>query len=40
MKYATEIASGSIIYIPSFIKIGSRIQNLFEEDTYRLAKGY
>jgi hypothetical protein len=32
MKYAVEMGSGAIIYIPSFIKIGSRIQNK-EEDT-------
>jgi hypothetical protein len=28
MKYAVEIGSGTMIYIPSFIKIGSGIQNL------------
>jgi hypothetical protein len=28
MKYAVEMASGAMIYIPSFIKIGSGIQNL------------
>jgi hypothetical protein len=28
MKYAVEMGSGVMIYIPSFIKIGSRIQNL------------
>jgi hypothetical protein len=28
MKYATEMGSGAMIYIPSFIKIGSGIQNL------------
>jgi hypothetical protein len=28
MKYAVEMGSGSIIYIPSFIKIGSGIQRL------------
>jgi hypothetical protein len=28
MKYAVEMGSGSIIYVPSFIKIGSGIQNL------------
>jgi hypothetical protein len=28
MKYATELGSGAMIYIPSFIKIGSGIQNL------------
>jgi hypothetical protein len=28
MKYTVEMGSGAIIYIPSFIKIGSAIQNL------------
>jgi hypothetical protein len=28
MKYAVEMGSGAIIYIPSFIKIGSGIQKL------------
>jgi Uri superfamily endonuclease len=28
MKYAVEIGSGSMIYIPSFIEIGSAIQML------------
>jgi hypothetical protein len=28
MKYAVEMGSGVIIYIPSFIKIGSGIQKL------------
>jgi hypothetical protein len=28
MKYATEMGSGSIIYIPTFIRIGSGIQKL------------
>jgi hypothetical protein len=31
MKYVTEIGSGSVIYIPSFIKSGSGIQNLIGE---------
>jgi hypothetical protein len=26
--YALEVGSGAMIYIPSFIKIGSAIQNL------------
>jgi hypothetical protein len=26
MKYAVEMGSGAVIYIPSFIKIGSGIQ--------------
>jgi hypothetical protein len=28
MKYAVEIGSGTMTYIPSFIKIGSCIQKL------------
>jgi hypothetical protein len=28
MKYAVEISSGAMIYIPSFIKTGSGIQML------------
>jgi hypothetical protein len=28
MKYAVETGSGAMIYIPSFIKIGSGIQKL------------
>jgi hypothetical protein len=28
MKYAVEVGSGVMIYIPSFIKIGSGIQKL------------
>jgi hypothetical protein len=28
MKYAVEMGSGGTIYIPSFIKIGSGINNL------------
>jgi hypothetical protein len=31
MKYATEMGSGAMIYIPSFIKIGSGIQKLMGE---------
>jgi hypothetical protein len=30
MKYAVEMSSGAMIYIPSFIKIGSGIQKLLE----------
>jgi hypothetical protein len=33
MKYAVEMGSGAIIYIPSFIKIGSGIQMLIGGDT-------
>jgi hypothetical protein len=32
MKYAIEMGSGAMIYIPSFIKIGSGIQNLIGEN--------
>jgi hypothetical protein len=28
MKYAVEMGSGAMIYIPSFIKIGSALQKL------------
>jgi hypothetical protein len=37
MKYAVEMGSGPMIYIPSFIKIGSGILKLIERDiqTYR-----
>jgi hypothetical protein len=37
MKYAVEMGSGAMIYIPSFIKIGSGIQKLTRRDsqTYR-----
>jgi hypothetical protein len=30
MKYAVEIASGAMLYIPSFIKTASGIQKLIE----------
>jgi hypothetical protein len=33
MKYAVEMGSGAMIYIPSFIKIGSGIQKLIRGDT-------
>jgi hypothetical protein len=33
MKYAVEMGSGAMIYIPSFIKTGSAIQKLIGEDT-------
>jgi hypothetical protein len=32
-KYAAEMGSGAMIYIPSFIKIGSGIQKLIEADS-------
>jgi hypothetical protein len=31
MKYATEMGSGAMIFIPSFIKIGPGIQKLIGE---------
>jgi hypothetical protein len=33
MKYAVEMGSGAMIYIPSSIKIGSAIQKLVGGDT-------
>jgi hypothetical protein len=30
MKYAVEMGSGAVMYIPSFIKIGSAIQKLIK----------
>jgi hypothetical protein len=37
MKYAVEMGSGAMIYIPSFIKIGPGIQKLIqgEPQTHR-----
>jgi hypothetical protein len=35
MKHAVEMGSGAMIYIPSFIKIGSGIMKLMGEFTYR-----
>jgi hypothetical protein len=38
MKYAIEMGSGAMIYMPSFIKIGSGIQKLitgFHRNTYK-----
>jgi hypothetical protein len=39
MKYAVQMGSGAMIYIPSFIKIGSGIQKLMGggEDTDSLV---
>jgi hypothetical protein len=34
MNYAVEMGSGSMIYIPSFIKIGSSIQKINKWDTH------
>jgi hypothetical protein len=31
MKYAVEMGSGAMIYIPSFIKIGLGLQTLIRE---------
>jgi hypothetical protein len=38
MKYAVEMSSGAVIYIPSFTEIGSGIQKFIEriqKDTQR-----
>jgi hypothetical protein len=35
MKYAVEMGSDALIYIPSFIKTGSSIQKLTGGYTYR-----
>jgi hypothetical protein len=35
MNYAVQMGSGAMMYILSFIKIGSGIQKLLEEDTPR-----
>jgi hypothetical protein len=44
MKYAVEIVSGAMIYIQSFVKIGSGIQKLKGEggfpDKYKVLKSY
>jgi hypothetical protein len=42
MKYANEMGSGAMIYIPSFIKIGSPIQKLMGEhaDSMEIAYDY
>jgi hypothetical protein len=34
LKYAVEMGSGAIVYIPSFIKIGSGIQKFIRRDTH------
>jgi hypothetical protein len=33
VKYTTEMGSGAMIHVPSFIKIGSGIQNFLGGDT-------
>jgi hypothetical protein len=33
MKYALDMSSGAMMYVPSFIKIGSGIQNLIGGET-------
>jgi hypothetical protein len=45
MKYAVEMGSGYIIYIPSFIKIGSGIKKLIwgihrHTDSIKVALAY
>jgi hypothetical protein len=34
MEYAVEMGSGAMIYIPSFIKIGSSVLKLIGDDLY------
>jgi hypothetical protein len=34
MKYAVEMGSGAVIYMPSFIKIGSAIQKFIRGNTW------
>jgi hypothetical protein len=34
MKYAIEVGSGAVLYIPSFMKIGSGIQKLIAGDSH------
>jgi hypothetical protein len=38
MKYAVAMGSGAMMYVPSFIKIGSDIQKLIGR-TYRHKEG-
>jgi hypothetical protein len=45
MKYAVEIGSGAMIYIPSFIKIGPGVQKLIagiqrDTDSMEIAQTY
>jgi hypothetical protein len=43
MKYAIEISSGAMIFIPSFIKIGLGIQKLIRgrhTDSIAISKAY
>jgi hypothetical protein len=35
VKYAVEMGSGAMIYMPSFIKIGSAIQKLIGRGIHR-----
>jgi hypothetical protein len=38
MKSAVEISYGAMVYIPSFIKIGSGIQKLMRDGIHRQAR--
>jgi hypothetical protein len=45
MKYAVEMGSGAVIYIPSFIKIGSGVRKLIggihrHTDSMVIAQAY
>jgi hypothetical protein len=37
MKYAVDMYSGVMIYMPSFVKVGSGIQNLIRERNTQAA---
>jgi hypothetical protein len=40
MKYATEMGSGAMIYIPSFIKTSSGIHKLIGRDTQTARRSH
>jgi hypothetical protein len=40
MKYAVEMGSGAMIYIPSFLMTGSAIQKLIGVDTHTNTDAY
>jgi hypothetical protein len=38
MKYAVEMGSGAMIYVPSFMKIGAGVQKLMEGGDKRIHR--
>jgi hypothetical protein len=40
MKYAVQMGSGAVVYIPSFIKIGSGIQTLIRGEGLFMSTFY